>query len=51
LFYLRQRGLTEATARAVLTEAFIAEALETAPEDVREALIEEARQWLMTAES
>jgi len=51
LFYLRQRGLSESIARAVLTEAFIAEALETAPEDVREALIEEARQWLMTAES
>ena len=46
LFYLRQRGLPEAEARAVLTEAFIAEALEALPEDLRDILRGEAADWL-----
>jgi len=46
VFYLRQRGLPEAEARALLTEAFIAEALETAPEPLRERLREEARAFI-----
>lgn len=47
LFYLRQRGIPESEARAVLTEAFIAEALESAGvfEDVLRA---EAAGWLAT---
>ena len=46
LFYMRQRGIPEAQARALLTEAFIAEALETANESAREALIDAARSFL-----
>lgn len=38
LFYLRQRGLPEVQARAVLTEAFIAEALEAADEETGAAI-------------
>ena len=44
-FYMRQRGVPEAEARALLTEAFIAEALETAGE-LEGVLREEARNWL-----
>jgi Fe-S cluster assembly protein SufD len=47
LFYMRQRGIPEAQARALLTEAFIAEALETAHESVRDALTDAARSFLM----
>lgn len=46
LFYLRQRGIPEKDARRILTEAFIAEAFGSAPEPVREALEQEAREWL-----
>lgn len=46
LFYMRQRGIPEAQARALLTEAFIAEALEPASESVRDALTEAARSFL-----
>ena len=46
LFYMRQRGIPEATARALLTEAFVAEALETADEHVHDILLETARDWL-----
>lgn len=46
LFYLRQRGIPEKQARALLTEAFIIEALDDAPEVVRDILVEEARAWL-----
>lgn len=38
LFYLRQRGLPEAEAKGLLTEAFIAEALETADEQTGAAM-------------
>jgi len=46
LFYMRQRGIPEAQARALLTEAFVAEALEEASEGVRDALIDAARSFL-----
>lgn len=46
LFYMRQRGIPEAEARALLTEAFIAEALEDASESVHEAMLEAARGFL-----
>ena len=45
LFYMRQRGIGEAEARALLTEAFIAEALDEAG-DLEDALREQARAWL-----
>ena len=46
LFYMRQRGIPEAEARALLTEAFVAEALEEASEAVQEAMLEAARRFL-----
>jgi Fe-S cluster assembly protein SufD len=46
LFYMRQRGLPEAEARNLLTQAFLAEALDAAPEDAREALLEQLQAWL-----
>lgn len=46
LFYMRQRGIPEAQARALLTEAFVAEALEEASEGVRDALLDAARSFL-----
>jgi Fe-S cluster assembly protein SufD len=45
MFYMRQRGIAEEEARALLTEAFIAEALEEAGE-LEEILREQARAWL-----
>jgi Fe-S cluster assembly protein SufD len=45
LFYLRQRGIPLVQARAMLTEAFIAQALEGAGE-LEEALRAEAQAWL-----
>ena len=46
LFYMRQRGIPEAQARALLTEAFIAEALEDASETVHDTLVDAARRFL-----
>ena len=46
LFYLRARGIPEPQARALLTEAFIAEALEDSHESVVEAMLETARAFL-----
>lgn len=46
LFYMRQRGIPEKDARALLTEAFVAEALEDAPEALAEAMTTKARSWL-----
>ena len=47
LFYMRQRGLSEQEARALLVEAFVAEALELAGEGVlKDDLIERVREWL-----
>lgn len=48
LFYLRQRGIPLPQARAMLTEAFIAEALEEAG-DHQDALRAEAQAWLSNA--
>ena len=49
LFYMRQRGLPLAQARALLTLSFIASALESAPSGPREALLGEAERWLTGA--
>jgi len=49
LFYMRQRGIPEAQAKALLTEAFIAEALKDVDEAVSEPLLEMARNWLQGA--
>jgi Fe-S cluster assembly protein SufD len=49
LFYLRQRGIPETQARALLTEAFIAEALEDASESVHDAMLDTARDFLRGA--
>lgn len=46
LFYMRQRGIPEQQARALLTEAFVAEALEEASESVRDTLLAAARGFL-----
>ena len=46
LFYMRQRGIPLPEARALLTEAFIAEALETAHSAVKDPLIEVSRSFL-----
>lgn len=46
LFYMRQRGIPAVEARALLTEAFIVEALQTAHEAVRDQMIDEARNFL-----
>ncbi len=49
LFYLRQRGIPLVQARAMLTQAFISEALETANDDAREAMLDAARVFLESA--
>lgn len=46
LFYLRQRGLSEHQARALLTEAFAAEIVAAAPETVRDGLRARVAGWL-----
>lgn len=47
LFYCQSRGIPEAEARALLIESFIGEAIEKVErEDVREALLVLAREWL-----
>lgn len=46
LFYMRQRGLPLSEARALLTQAFVIEALETAHEGAREQLVEMTRTFL-----
>lgn len=46
LFYMRQRGIPEAQARALLTEAFIAESLEEASAGVQDAMLDAARSFL-----
>lgn len=44
LFYMRQRGLSEAQARAVLTESFLADPLEQiADDDIREDFLDKLR--------
>lgn len=50
LFYLAQRGVPPEQARALLTRAFVADALERIREEpVREAFLNEAAAWLGTA--
>ena len=46
LFYMRQRGIPETDARAMLTEAFIAEALAEAHPDVVDALLNASHRFL-----
>jgi Fe-S cluster assembly protein SufD len=47
LFYMRQRGMSEETARSLLILAFIGEVMEKiANEDLREAFLASARAWL-----
>ncbi|MEL7482555.1 MAG: SufD family Fe-S cluster assembly protein, partial [Pseudomonadota bacterium] len=46
LFYLRQRGIPDAAAKALLTEAFVSEALDAAPDAAKERLLDMARFWL-----
>jgi Fe-S cluster assembly protein SufD len=47
LFYMASRGMPEADARALLTRAFVADAIDRAGEAaVREALHEDAEAWL-----
>ena len=48
LFYMRQRGIPEKAARALLTEAFVAEALEDAGE-LAGVLRAEAQAWLVSS--
>ena len=50
LFYLASRGLPPAQARALLTRAFVADALARIGEEaVREAFMADAAAWLETA--
>ncbi len=49
LFYMRQRGIPEAEARAMLTESFIAEAFTAADPAIADILLKEARRWLRAA--
>lgn len=46
LFYLRQRGLPQTQAKAILTEAFIAEALDGVHHGAEEIMLASARAWL-----
>ena len=49
VFYFRSRGIPEATARALLIEAFIAEAIDQVEDEtVADALSQMARRWLET---
>ena len=46
LFYMRQRGIPKAQARAMLTEAFVAEAFDDLAEDQHIIFTAEIRKWL-----
>ncbi len=46
LHYMRSRGLPEPAARALLIEAFIAEAFEGSSDSVREEFLDVSRRWL-----
>ena len=47
VFYCRSRGISEDVARALLIEAFVAEAIERVGDDaIKEAIGELARGWL-----
>ena len=50
LFYLESRGIDEARAKALLTRAFVADAVERIGEEaVREAFLADADAWLEAA--
>lgn len=50
LFYMRQRGIDEASARALLIEAFVGEAVpDWAPPEMREKIVAQIRSWLGAA--
>lgn len=50
LFYMRQRGIPEIEARALLVEAFLAEAVsESVPEDLRTEILDRIHAWLGAA--
>ncbi len=49
LFYLRQRGIPEREARALLIEAFAAEALEGVEDGIRDILVARIEKWLEAA--
>ncbi|MCI4646329.1 MAG: SufD family Fe-S cluster assembly protein [Hyphomonadaceae bacterium] len=46
LFYMRQRGIPEHEAKAMLTQAFVAEAFDQAPDFASEILLSTAQTWL-----
>ena len=47
LFYMRQRGIPLGEARALLTEAFVADVFDDLDdEDLRESLLGKIREWL-----
>jgi Fe-S cluster assembly protein SufD len=47
LFYMRQRGIPLAEARALLTEAFVAEVFDDLEDEaLRESLLDKVRDWL-----
>ncbi len=46
LFYMRQRGLPEAQARAILTEAFVAKEFGDLPDGLRDDAMLRIRSWL-----
>jgi Fe-S cluster assembly protein SufD len=47
IFYLRSRGIPQADAEALLTEAFIAEVFDAIDdESIREVVVQLARDWL-----
>lgn len=46
LFYMRQRGIPKKEARALLTEAFVAEAFDDLAEDRRDGFMADIRSWL-----
>ena len=48
LFYMRQRGIPLSEARALLTEAFVADVFDGLDdEDLRESLLDKIREWLL----
>lgn len=49
LFYMRQRGIPEAEARAMLTESFIADVFAAVEPAIAGIMLEEARRWLRAA--
>jgi Fe-S cluster assembly protein SufD len=47
LFYIRQRGIPEGEARALLVEAFLVEAIsDDLPEDMKQEILDRIRAWL-----